>query len=253
MPKASTRPVKPKPIEDPIAEILEAWRSWLIGALVGALLAAGIYLIFPPDFRARATVVVDNNLEEAWVAFPDRRLFQFLQRETERLQELAWSDSVMQTVVAAANDISVQELRASVLQLSQPADGGWHFYAMDLDQVNAQKMASAWAEAFVKAARAAVEASPELQAARHDLDTALLSTPDPGGAQIQELMERVAQLAEQTKGISPFIELYVSQDDDLPVERRVSLGTFLLLGSTVGAIGFPLWFILRPQGRSRRK
>src|SRR3990172_6970246 len=112
-----SRPAKPFSPEDPIAEILEAWRLWLLGALIGALLAWGVYSIAPPDYRARATVVVDNNLEEAWVFFPDRQLFQFLQRETERLVEIAWSDEVMQTVASASDGLSVVELRASVLRL----------------------------------------------------------------------------------------------------------------------------------------
>src|SRR3990170_8372073 len=100
MPKASRKNAQTKIPDDPLAAIFEAWRLWLLGALIGALLAWGLFQVAPPAYRARATVVVDNNLEEAWVYFPDRQLFQFLQRETERLEELAWSDDVMQAVAA---------------------------------------------------------------------------------------------------------------------------------------------------------
>lgn len=243
--------MKPIPAEDPIAEILESWRLWLLGALIGALLAWGIYALAPPVYRARATVVVDNNLEEAWTFFPDRQLFQFLQRETERLVELAWSDGVMQVVVSESDGMNVEELRGRVLQLSQPSDGGWHFYADHANRAVAQTLASTWAQAFVDAARSAVEASAELQMARHELDAALFS--DLGEEEIQQLTEHVAELAEHTKGISPFVELYVSQDRDLPVDRSVGWGTYLFIGSLVGAIALPLWIVLRPKGNPSRK
>ena len=252
MPRSSARPAKPFSYQEPIAELLESWRLWLLGALIGALLAWGLYFIAPPDYRARATVVVDNNLEKAWKFFPDRQLFQFLQRETERLQELAWSDAVMQTVAASADGIDVEKLRQGILKLSQPSDGGWHFYADSSDKNAAQTLASTWARAFVDIARSAVEASPELEMARRDLDDLLLSA-SPNEQELQQLTQHIAELAEQTKGVSPFVELYVSQGEELPVERSVSLGTYLLIGSIVGALALPLWVILRPKADLLRK
>ena len=252
MPRSSARPAKPFSYEEPVAELLESWRLWLLGALIGALLAWGLYFIAPPDYRARATVVVDNNLEKAWKFFPDRQLFQFLQRETERLQELAWSDGVMQTVAASADGIDVEKLRQGILKLSQPSDGGWHFYADSSDKNAAQTLASTWARAFVDIARSAVEASPELEMARRDLDDLLLSA-SPNEQELQQLTQHIAELAEQTKGVSPFVELYVSQGEELPVERSVSLGTYLLIGSIVGALALPLWVILRPKADLLRK
>jgi hypothetical protein len=246
------RPVKPFTTEDPIAEILESWRLWLLGALFGALLAWGVFAAAPPDFRARATVVVDNNLEEAWKFFPDRQLFQFLQRETERLEELAWSDQVMQTVSATSIGVTVEDLRGSILQLSQPSDGGWHFYANHSDRVTAQNLASAWAQGFVDAVHSAVQASPELQMARTELDAVLFSDHDPSEEEIQQLTLDLAELAEHTQGISPYVEVYVSQGEDLPVDRSVSQGTYLLIGSIVVAIAFPLWVVLRPQSSRPR-
>jgi hypothetical protein len=230
--------------EDPIAQIFDAWQLWLLGALVGALLGWAIFAIFPPAFRARAIVVVDNNLEEAWVYFPDRQLFQFLARETERLEQLAWSDLVMQPVSAEAG-IPVQDLRGGILQLSQPSDGGWYFYATNSDPAVAQKLAAAWVQTFVEAAHHAVAAAPELQAARAALEAeALLSAPDE--ARLQELMAQVSQLAEQTKGISIFTDLSISQAAELPVERAVTRSTYLFVGSLVGALAAPLWVLLAP-------
>jgi hypothetical protein len=233
-----------KPSNDPIADLFGAWRLWLLGVLLGAVVAAGLYLAAPPGFRARATVVVDNNLEEAWTYFPDRQLFQFLARETERLVELVWADSTLRAVEAQTG-VQLADLRDGRLQLSQPSDGGWHFYARDAEAPKALLLAAAWAQAFVDEARAAVSASPELQMARAELDAALFSDPPPSEEHINQLLENIARLAERTKGVSPYAELYVSQSTELPAERTASLGTYLLIGSLIGAFAAPLWVVLR--------
>lgn len=229
------------------AEILDAWRLWLLGAALGAALALVIYFVAPPAFRAHATVVVDQNLEEAWVFFPDRQLFQFLARETEKLVELAWSDAVMQAV-SAQSDLAVQELRGGVLQLSQPSDGGWHFYAMHAEADRAQQLAAAWAQAFVEAAQAAVEASPELQTARAALEAELLQA-ELDESRLNALMAEIKAVAERTRGLSPYIDLSVNQAADLPLERSVSQSTYLFVGSLVGALAAPLWMLLDPKRR----
>lgn len=252
MARFSPRPAKPFIVEDPVADVLESWRLWLLGALIGALLAWTLFAIAPPDYRARATVVVDNNLEEAWTFFPDRQLFQFLQRETERLEELAWSDEVMQAVASVSTGLSVEDLRGRILQLSQPSDGGWHFYADHPDRAVAQVLAFTWAQAFVDAVRAAVQASPDLQMARVELDTLLLSAI-PSEEEVRLLIENIAELAEHTKGVSPFVELYLSQGEGLPVEPSVSRGTYLLIGSIIGGLALPLWIVLRPPSDRSRK
>ncbi|MBC8334067.1 MAG: hypothetical protein ISR59_11565 [Anaerolineales bacterium] len=45
--------------------LLRAWKFWLLFSILGALLGVGAYYAFPPDYRAKATVVVDFNLEES--------------------------------------------------------------------------------------------------------------------------------------------------------------------------------------------
>lgn len=235
---------------DPLTEILAAWRLWLLGALIGALLAWGVYQLFPPDYRARATVVVDGNLEDAWQYFPERDLFHFLFRETERMEELAWSDGVLSVVAEAVPAYSAQELRSRVLGLSHPSDGGWRFYATSPEPATAQALASSWAQAFVSAVQAAAVASPELQAARARMSE-LLATPQPDEAALNELMAEMQYLAEHTQGISMYTELYVSQAAELPVQRNVSVATYMLMGSLAGALAVPLYIVLVPA-RLRR-
>lgn len=140
------------PSFDDFLRLLRAWRLWLLGALLGGLLGLAVYTIFPPGYRARASVSVDFNVEQTWPNSPDREIFYFLDRETRKLQELAWSDEVLQQV-AGQTEIPLRVLRSGALTLSQPADGAWHFYADSADAASAEKMASAWAQAFAAAAQ----------------------------------------------------------------------------------------------------
>lgn len=135
------------PTFDDFLGLLRAWRLWLAGAILGGLLGMGVYAVFPPAYRARATVSVDFNIEQNFPASPDREIFYYLDREARKLEESAWSDAVLQEV-AGKNRLSVSELRSGLLSLSQPGDGGWHFYADSADAGLAAKLAGDWAVAF---------------------------------------------------------------------------------------------------------
>jgi len=176
------------PSLDDLIRLLRAWRFWVLGTLIGALLGAAVYYVAPPPFRARATVNVDFNLEEAWPEDTDRQQFYYLERETRKLEEIAWSDEVMQ-VVASSSVVDVSTLRRDVLSLSQPAEAGWHFYADDRDAQQAESIAGTWALAFTEQAQADVAAQD---------------------------------------GLNEFIRLDAAQVENLPVSRSVSLGMYLL-------------------------
>ena len=135
---------------DEFIRLLRAWRLWVLGALVGALLGGSLYLLLPPPYEARATVNIDFNLEEAWPQETDRQQFYYLERESRKLEEIAWSDDVLR-MTAGGDDIA--SLRAGRLRLAQPAEAGWHFYARDPDPRRAGLLASTWAQAFATAAR----------------------------------------------------------------------------------------------------
>ena len=179
------------PSLDDLIRLLKAWRFWVLGALAGALLGAALFYIVPPPYRARATVNVDFNLEEAWPQETDRQQFYYLERETRKLEEIAWSDVVMQSV-AEASGMNVSTLRDKVLSLSQPAEAGWHFYADERDPAQAASIASTWALAFTQQAQG----------------------------------EMAAQV-----GLNSFIRLEATQVKDLPVHRSISLGIYLFSGS----------------------
>jgi len=148
------------PSADDLIRLLKAWKFWVLGALVGALIGAAAYYVFPPNYRARATVNVDFNLEEAWPKETDRQQFYYLERETRKLEEIAWSDDVLGALSSSEN-IPVEELRGK-LKLSQPAEAGWHFYADDRASKRAQELASAWAVLFTQKVKENVAASQGL-------------------------------------------------------------------------------------------
>ncbi len=135
------------PSLDDLVNLLKAWRLWVLGALLGAVLGAAVYWIAPPPYQARATVNVDFNLEQAWPQETDRQQFYYLEREARKMEEIAWSDAVMNQLSAELS-VSVEDLRGGKLLLSQPAEAGWHFYADDDNSKTASAIASAWADAF---------------------------------------------------------------------------------------------------------
>jgi hypothetical protein len=179
------------PSLDDLIHLLKAWKFWVLGALLGAVIGAAIYFLAPPPYLARATVVVDFNLEGAWPQETDRQQFYYLERETRKLEEIASSDQVVQKL-SSEFGISVEDLRGGVLELSQPAEGGWHFYAVHQDAKLAEALASTWAIAFAEQVTANIGAAA---------------------------------------GLNSFIEVTATQTDDLLVERSAPLSSYLFTGA----------------------
>jgi capsular polysaccharide biosynthesis protein len=178
------------PSLDDLIRLLKAWRFWVLGAILGAILGAAVYYIIPPSFRAQATVNVDFNLEQAWPKDTDRQQFYYLERESRKLEEIAWSDDVMGQL-SSKFSIPVKDLRGKKLQLSQPAEAGWHFYADDKNSQTAAALAPAWAEAFVAKAQAEIKAG----------------------------------------NINEFVKLEATQSKNLSTKRSIPLSGYLLAGS----------------------
>ncbi|HEY2981921.1 MAG TPA: hypothetical protein VGJ22_12120 [Anaerolineales bacterium] len=208
------------PSIDDLIRLLKAWRFWVLAAGIGALLGAVLYVTLPPPYRARATVLVDFNLEQAWPQDTDRQQFYYLEREARKLEEIAWSDAVMRAVEEADGHATVDALRDHVLHLSQPAQGGWHFYAEDSDPERAQALASAWAQTFADAARENIAAS---------------------------------------QGLNSFIEITVTQASGLPTARSRPVSAYMLAGTALASFLAAFWSLFfaferpRQPGSSKRK
>ena len=220
------------PSVDDLIELLQAWRFWLLSGLVGALIGGTVYFLFPPDFRARATVVVDFNMEESWPVDSDRELFYYLEREARKLEEVARSDKTLALVASEAGGITVSELRDGVLELSEPADGGWHFYANAPTSKRAEQLASIWAEAFVAEVQGAIKTAVAMDAARKALE---VNPTEP------EILAYVTELESQSLGITPELQVSPAQLSELNPQRRVSVATYIFVGAislmALGALG----------------
>ncbi len=131
--------------------LLLAWRVWVLGAILGAVIAAAVYFLFPPPFRARAEVLIDTNVEQVLPpGEADREAFYYIQQETDKLLVIAWSDLVL-AQVASQTGISVTRLRGELLHLTQTGDGAWHLLADAPQADTAARIASTWAQAFYAA------------------------------------------------------------------------------------------------------
>jgi capsular polysaccharide biosynthesis protein len=182
------------PSLDDLIRLLKAWRFWSVGALIGGLIGGGFFYIAPPPYRAHAVVLVDFNLEQAWPKDTDRQQFYYLERETRKLEEIAYSDSVLEAIVEANRDITVTELHNGKLLLSQPAEGGWNFYVDDADPERAAALATAWATKFAEQVRFQVASA---------------------------------------QGLNSFIEATVTRIASPPAERSTAISLYIFVGAVV--------------------
>ena len=175
------------------------WAHWRVPCW-----AQPVFYVAPPPYRARATVNVDFNLEEAWPEETDRQQFYYLERETRKLEEIAWSDAVMMSVAECKWHEYFRTPRTEYFHSANQPKAGWHFYADDRDAARAEALASAWALAFTEQAQA----------------------------------EMAAQV-----GLNALVRVDAAQVDDLPVYRSVSQSTYMLSGS-IGFLALSVLLVL---------
>ncbi len=221
------------PSSDDLTRLLRAWRFWLLAALIGGLLGAAIYFLAPPAYRARASVQVDFNLEEAYTPTQDKQAFYYLEREVRKLQDVAFSDAVLQAVADEVGETSIAELRDEKLLLSQPGEAGWHFFAEDRDPKRAEAIASAWASAFTAQVKDAATASMTLQSFHAEIQNGC-------GGDCANIESQIADLESRAQGISPYVEVSLLQAEQLSVARKIAISTYILVGAiavwVVGAL-----------------
>ncbi len=211
------------PSLDDFLRLLRAWKFWLLGSVLGALIGAAIFYLFPPMYRAQATVIVDFNIEESWTYGDDRGVYYYLEREARKLVELAWADETVSAAGEAFPDLTVADLRGERLHLSQPEDGGWHFYADDPDPARAEEMVAVWVESFTEQAREGAVNATALKA--------IMTALENGDTALADVEDDLARLEAGSLGISSYVEVSPNQIANLRMGRRNSLGEYVLLGA----------------------
>jgi len=198
------------PSLDDLIHLLKAWRFWSVGALLGGLIGGAVFYVTPPPYRAHAVVLVDFNLEQAWPQDTDRQQFYYLERETRKLEEIAYSDNVIEAIAEANRNITTSELHDGRLLLSQPGEGGWNFYVDDVNPERAASVATAWANTFA---------------------------------------EQVRVRTTTADGLSSFIEVTVTRIASRPVERSTSLSLYLFAGAVIFLLigSIVVLFFAKPQ------
>jgi len=214
------------PSSDDLTRLLKAWRFWLLAAVIGGLVGAAIYFIVPPAYRARASVQVDFNIEEAYTPTQDKQAFYYLEREVRKLQDVAFSDVVLQSVVDEVGGTTIAELRDEKLLLSQPGEAGWHFFAEDRDPKRAEALASAWTKAFIAEIKDAATASMTLQSFHAEIEKGC-------GGDCSNIESRIIELESRARGISPFVEVGTLQTKQLPTARKTNVSTYIIVGAIV--------------------
>ena len=231
--------------------VLQSWRLWVVGAVIGGLLGWGVYALFPPPYRAVASVVVDYNIEELWISRLNVQFAFFYQRETRKLKAAAFSDETLSTVVERVEDVTVEELRSRKLMITYPYDGIWRFWVDDTDPDKAERLANVWVETFLERVRELVTVSAEMNALRGELNDYLAENTyaDTGHPEVARLIEEISILADQIEGISSYVDISFSQVEFLPITRTVDQSIYILVGSVLGAglIVFLALFILKSK------
>ncbi len=232
------------PSPSDVDRLLKAWRFWLLAALIGGLLGAAFYFVVPPPYRARASAQVDFNIEEAYTPTQDKQAFYYLEREVRKLQDVAFSDAVLQAVVDEVGGTTIAELRDEKLHLSQPGEAGWHFFAEDRDPKRAEAIASAWANAFTAEIKDAATASMTLQSFHAEIQNGC-------GGDCANIESKIADLESRARGISPYVEVGLLQTKQLPTARKINISTYILVGAiaawALSALGVPFF---QPKNKS---
>ena len=64
--------------------------------------------------------------------------------------------------------------------------------------------------------------------------------PDTDPESLAPRLNEIAELVEGSSGISPYLEVYASQAEDIAARRTVGQGIYLFAGSLIGAFAFAL-------------
>lgn len=261
---------------DSILQIIPRW-YWLVafglgGALIGWL-AAGL---MPGHLRATTRVMVDHNIEIALAERGLEDVHRYLNQETLKLEELAYSDQVWDQVerdlVGSSWNGAIpprEELQDQVL-LPHPEDGVWSFVADGQDRERALALSESWASSFVSVVKASKDHAVDAQAQRVLADQLAAEMAEmeaecartdagaecPGAverlrARREEVLQRVQDSSDVSLGISPYVNVFRLQEAPEVNEIGAKSGAWMLVGSSLGLLIGTLSAMAVPAQRMR--
>ena len=222
------------------ADLLGAWRLWVIGALLGGVIGLIYIFLFPSGYVATASVLIDLNAEEAIPAGMDSDVFLFFARETRKLQSLAFSDGVLSPLLEIIPDTTLEELQEEILELNPPGEGEWHLLVIHDDPDKAIELVRLWTESFIEAIESKVEVAIELEVIREDIRIEA-NKEEPDSLQIRRYVAALLEEMDLSSGITSYIEYDLAQKEGATVKPETSIAEAVLIGSF---FGFALVFII---------
>jgi hypothetical protein len=159
-------------VHDLYRRVLERWPRLIVWAILGGLAFCLYSQAAPRRFLASASVSVDQNAEAVVPLGDESGMASYLNRETLRLETLAYSDAVWEEVARGLALEGFLDRPRDIdrifegVRVPHPMDGEWRFTAYSADPALAARTAQLWAEAFVRRADQAVRIAREEQSLR---------------------------------------------------------------------------------------
>ena len=97
-----------------------------------------------------------------------------------------------------------------------------------------------WARAFVDQVQNNLAVSEELEIARQELEDFLLANPRPDEREVNVLTEQLGAALEAVPGISPYVQLQITQEAELPTGRAGFPGRVFVCRLSRGSSGHGL-------------
>lgn len=235
-------------------QILFSWQMWLLGALLGAIVGGILIFILPTQYRVHATVLVDQNTEEAWFATDEKNKFYYLDVENRKLEAVAWGDAVMHVISEVVPNVDVVALRNNQLKIVRQYDGIWEFHVIDKDREKAEQIAGAWAVAFSEEVMSSLEFQVELESLRAEytiIQAEMLWEREYADNKVSPELRKAflendeffKEIVFSATGISPYVEIVPTSVKNLPYTEQ-PIGGIVLLGAVVsGALLMAIVFI----------
>jgi hypothetical protein len=191
--------------------VLHRWPIVLACALLGAAVASAAGLASPRRYVAEAGVVVDSNVDVVMPSAHRYDIASYLNQQALRLESIAFSDTVWETVSQTilregyAEDRPAAQALAGSVRLPHPTDGEWRFLAYSRNPALAARLANVWSQAFVDAVDAGVRLAQRDQALREAADAAVKERIRLRGAcaGMQAAAAQMQVIASELSGVAP--------------------------------------------------